>query len=42
MKANENFLKLESSYLFSTVAKSRGNISRLIRIRKLSAFQSAM
>lgn len=34
MKVNENFLKLEGSYLFSTVAKSRENISRHTRIRK--------
>ncbi len=36
-KANENFLKLPGSYLFSTVAKKNsGNIVQHIRTRRLS------
>jgi hypothetical protein len=39
MKINENFLKIESSYLFSTVAKKQRDTKLLILTLMLSAFQ---
>lgn len=42
MKINENFLKIESSYLFSTVAKKQREYQAAHLIKRLSAFLSVM
>lgn len=42
MKINDNFLKLEGSYLFSTVARKQREYQEAHPDMRLSAFQSAM
>lgn len=42
MKINENFLKIESSYLFSTVAKKQREYRSLTLRQTLFVFQSVM
>ena len=42
MKINENFLKIESSYLFSTVAKKQREYQAAHPEQTLFVFQSVM
>ena len=41
-KANENYLKLPGSYLFSTVGRSRESTALRIQTRRLSDSASGM